>query len=552
MRLPRIHGSLLHQLARLARTRPGSATLQLAMRADFQLDAIADVAEALRGDIPTSTRPLQASRPRKWEDQRLAPPTSRAWSGSTATYADRYEHRRTTPEVIVRRVIEAARELARRTPSMTPLCEIADSAALEEAEAAGDRYRAGAPKGPLDGMCFTVKEQTAVAGLPLRQGTTFRDKAPKTQDATVVKRLRAAGAIVVGQTPMTEYGMSPLGYNPNRAMPRNPHDVGRLAGGSSTGAGVSVATGLVPFALGADGGGSIRIPAALNGVFGIKPTWGRISRAGDESTGSVAHIGPLAASTWDLAQVLEHIGAPDASDPETEHAPALPRGSLVDALGRGVRGARIGIDEREWAEASEPVAKAGRDALRALEKEGAKLVPVQMDLGRLALPVGALIIAIESRCGNDADWRAHASDMTDDVQFIFSILDHMTAVELMNAMRVRSGIRKDVARVLREVDVLALPTTATTAPAVTDEQFASGFLDSACIREMCRFTFLANLTGLPALSMPVGLDPNALPIGLQIIGDAWDEASVLAIAAHAERTQIAEVVRPNVHVRILD
>src|SRR5205085_6502503 len=113
----------------------------------------------------------------------------------------------------------------------------------------------------------------------------------KTQDSTIIKRLRAAGAIVVGQTPMTEYGMSPLGFNPRRTMPRNPHDPGRLAGGSSTGSGVAVATGLVPFAIGADGGGSIRIPSSINGVFGIKPTWGRVSRAGDESGGSVAHLG---------------------------------------------------------------------------------------------------------------------------------------------------------------------------------------------------------------------------------------------------------------------
>lgn len=552
MRLPRVHGRVLRQVARLARTRAGAATLELALRADFQLDALAEIADTLRGAVPLHNRPIQAKRPRRWDDARLPPPLHRAWSGSSASFLERYEQRKTTPEVIVRRVLDAARELAGMSPPMGPLMEIADDRAIAEGEASGDRFRAGAPRGPLEGACFAVKEQTAVAGLPLRVGTRFRDPTPKTTDSTVVRRLREAGAIVVGQTPMTEYGMTPMGFNPHRTMPRNPHDPTRLAGGSSTGSGVAVATGLVPFAIGADGGGSIRIPSSINGVFGIKPTWGRVSRAGDESGGTVAHVGPLASSTYDLAVVLECIGPPDLADPETQHAPPLPRGSLETALGRGVKGVRIGVDDGEWADASDPVAKQGRDALRALEKEGAVLVPVKMELAKWACSVGALAIAVEARAALDGDWREHADDMSDDLQVVFGILSQLGATEYVGAQRIREGIRKEVAKVLEGVDVLALPTTATTAPGVTDDQFASGFLDSPGIREMCRFNFLGNLTGLPAASMPIGLDANALPIGLQIVGDAFDEASVLAVTAHAERTQIAELVRPRIHVRILD
>lgn len=552
MRLPRIHGALLRQLARLARTRPGSATLELALRADFQLDALAAIPESLRRPVPLHVRPVQAKPPRRWEDARLAPATSRAWSGTSASLRERYESRRMTPEIACRRTLDAARELAARTPAMGPLNVLAEDAAIADAEASGDRFRTGTPRGPLEGVCFAVKEQTAVAGLPLQVGTRYRDAAPQKADATVVRRLRAAGAIVVGQTPMTELGMTPMGFNPHRQMPRNPHDPTRLAGGSSTGSGVAVATGLVPFALGADGGGSIRIPAALNGVFGIKPTWGRVSRHGDDSTGSVAHVGPLASSVYDLALVLECVGSTDPLDPETRDAPPLPRGSLEAALGRGVRGARIGVDEAEWADASEPVGRFGREALRALEKEGAVLVPVKMELARHAVSVGAMVIAVESRAAVDGDWRAHGGEMSDDLQVVFGILDQLGAIEYVGAQRIREGLRADVARVLREVDLVALPTTATTAPPVTDAELASGFLDSAGIRDLCRFNFLGNLTGLPALSMPVGLDANGLPIGLQLVGDAWDEASVLAVAAHAERAEIAEVVRPKVHVRVLE
>src|SRR5207253_7924721 len=130
-------------------------------------------------------------------------------------------------------------------------------------------------------------------------GTAFMDAKPKAEDSTAVARVRQKGAICIGISPMTEFGMTPSGANPKRAMPRNPHAVDRFSGGSSTGSGVAVATGLVPFSLGADGGGSIRIPSAINGVFGIKPTWGRVSRAGDISGGTVAHLGPLASSTMD-------------------------------------------------------------------------------------------------------------------------------------------------------------------------------------------------------------------------------------------------------------
>ena len=551
MRLPRISGTVLRQLARLARTRAGGATLEVAVRADFQLDALASIGEALRGAVPLHNRPTQARKPRAWTDARLPAVRDRAWAGTSYAYVAAYETRRLTPEEVTRRTLEEARRLDAMTPAMGPLSFSGDDVATTDAEASGDRYRAGVARGPLDGVCFAVKEQTAVAGMPRQSGTRYREATPQPGDATIVKRLRAAGAVVIGVTPMTEHGMSPLGYNPFRRMPRNPHDAGRLAGGSSTGSGVAVATGLVPIALGVDGGGSIRIPSSLNGVFGIKPTWGRVSRAGDDSTGSVAHVGPLASSPFDLALVLETVGASDPLDPETEHAPPIARGSLLSALGRGVKGARIGVDEREWEEASEPVARAGKQALAALEKDGAVLVPVRGELSRFALPIGAMTIALETRAALDGDWRAHADLMSDDLQLVMAILGELGAVEYVGAQRLREGRRAETAKLLSEVDVLALPTTATTAPAVTDAQFASGFMDSAATREMCRFNFLGNLTGLPAASMPVGLDPNGLPIGLQIVGDAWDEASVLAVCAHAERAGIAEVVRPRVHVGVL-
>ena len=332
-------GTWLRSLARLARTRAGSSALEIALRAELKISELQSLPADAFGAIGLNNRAVSARLPRTYEDRRLPLPRA-GWSGSSADFTAAYEGRRTTPEQVLVRVLENARALAQQSPTMRVLLDVAEDDAQSDAEASGDRYRVGAPRGPLDGVCVAIKEQTRVRGLPAKGGTAYMDGAPSKEDATVVRRLREAGATIVGTTPMTELGMTPLGFNPLRQMPRNPHDTGHVAGGSSTGSGVAVATGLVPFALGTDGGGSIRIPSALNGVFGIKPTWGRVSRAGDLFGGSVAHLGPIASSTADLARVLEVIGAPDPRDPETSGAPPLPTGSLVRAPRQGGSGAR--------------------------------------------------------------------------------------------------------------------------------------------------------------------------------------------------------------------
>ena len=387
-------------------------------------------------------------------------------------------------------------------------------------------------------------------GMPCKRGTAFHDAAPQSRDGTSVARVRAAGAITIGTTPMTEYGMTPNGANAKRVMPRNPHGLDRLAGGSSTGSGVAVATGLVPFALGADGGGSIRIPSAINGVFGIKPTWGRVSRSGDTSGGTVAHVGPLACSTVNLAYALEAMSGLDGNDPQTFAAPARAQGSFIAALGRGVRGMVIGVPEAEWADASEPVQRAGRAALDALEKEGAKLVPVKLELAKHASAIGVVVIACEARAALRKEWRDNADDMGDDLQVSFAALDAFTAVEYLETCRLRTGLRREMAHAFEQVDLVAMPSTVAAAAKVSDTDMRTGFLDTKVIDGLCRFMFMGNLTGLPAASAPVGCDAQGLPVGLQLVGDAWDEATVLAAAAHLERIGVAVPRRPRVTARI--
>jgi aspartyl-tRNA(Asn)/glutamyl-tRNA(Gln) amidotransferase subunit A len=548
---PRISGRALEAVARISRTRAGARLLYEVFRAEAGFADLERLPDHLLGDVPIDNRPLAGRAPRGGEDAAALalPLPSPPWSATTETLGRAYRTGETTPRQVVLAALDAARALAGRRPGFGPLLGSADEAALRDADASTERWRRGSPRGPLDGVPTAIKEQTAVRGLPVRDGSDapIASSIPATEDATVVARLRAAGAIVLGQTPMTELGMSPLGFNPKRVMPRNPHAPEHLAGGSSTGAGVAVATGLVPFALGADGGGSIRIPAACCGVFGLKPTWGRISRGGDVSVGTVAHLGPLASSTVDLARVLEAVCGFDPADRQTELAPPLEAGSLVRALARGVRGLRIAVVESEWADAAPAVARAGREAMRALEREGAVLVDVRLELARWAAAIGYLAIGLEDMAQQRENLRKGAA-YNADLAVSYAVLGETTATQYVHAQRLRAGLRREMARAFEGVDLFALPTTATTAVRVTDTEFEGGFVDARALGDMCRFAFLGNLTGLPAASAPVGLDEARLPIGFQLVGDAWDEGTVLAATAHLERLGVAHVARPRVTV----
>jgi aspartyl-tRNA(Asn)/glutamyl-tRNA(Gln) amidotransferase subunit A len=356
-----------------------------------------------------------------------------------------------------------------------------------------------------------------------------------------VARLRAAGAIVIGQTFMTELGMTVLGTNVNRSMPRNPHDPTRLAGGSSTGAAVCVSVGVAPVALGLDGGGSIRNPAALNGVFGLKPTFGRIPVTGNAAAQSVGHIGPLGISTYDLAVFVEATAGFDPADAASGVGPALHRGDLVQALGRGVSGLSIGVDEKMWHGLASDIEKPLRQALDALVREGATIVELELPITRHATPVGFFTIGLEFLATYGAACFRHFDQLTPDLQLMVNVLSAFKPDDYLDAQRIRGVIRREVATALSQVDVLALPTLAATAPKGAKTDY---FFDSEALEAISRYAYLGNLTGLPAASAPVGVAADGLPVGLQIIADAWDEATVLQVLAHLERIGVAVPKRP--------
>ncbi len=551
MKPPRLTGKALIA-ARVAAENPAtSALLRDVLKASLGLDRLAALPTSARGEWPMTQVPIQARAPRELPHAGLGTHERKVWPRSHEELRAAMAAGRTDPAALAERALGIVTSLARNRV-LNVLVASDEARTRREAAASATRHRAGRTLGPLDGIPYLVKDEVDVAGLPTRIGTRCESEAPKPTDATIVARLAQAGAVFAGKTVMTEWGMSPLGQNCHYRMPTNAHHAERVPGGSSSGSAVGVAMGAVPFAIGTDGGGSVRIPAALNGVFSIKPTFGRVSRTGSLS-GSVGHVGPIGASPSDLAAFLDAVASEvDPAEPLSTFAAPPPKGGFGSRLGAGVKGLRIGVPESEWADASPEVAERCRAALAALEKEGAQLVQVSMPLAAVAAPLGYITIGCEVFAAKAHFWREARESLADDLRLSFAVLSGLSAAEFGDAQLIRSSLRQETARVLAEVDLIAMPTTVTTAPELSVHDRGKAFADTVAIDAMCRFNFLGNLTGLPAATAPVGVGAHNLPIGLQLIGDAWDEAGVLGALAHLERVGAASVEKPKAALDLLD
>ncbi len=424
----------------------------------------------------------------------------------------------------------------------SPFINLDTERALEDARSSADRYATGKQIGPLDGVPVPVKDEQDMEGLPTLGGTSYRHQLAS-RDAWGVRQLKRAGALVFAKTHATEWGLNPWGGNAHNDMPRNPWKAEHAAGGSSTGSGAAVALGFCPGAIGSDGGGSIRIPSALNGVMGLKPTFVRIGRTGDPwAPGTMSHLGPLGGTAGDLVEVLAATAGPD---PEDRGSAVQPWGPEVPdawraALRRGVRGCRIGVIEAEWADASGPVAEAGRQALAELERDGAVLVPIDFGLRSVVKAIGALTIGSETAAALEEDLRQHGASYGPELVIILRTMQGLSAGEFIRVARMRAALRRQVATLFSEqVDLIALPSVATVAPPYPLST-KGDIIDSNITAAMTRYAFLANLTGLPSGSAPTGVH-EGLPTAIQFMGDAWDEASVLAAMAHGERQGWARI-----------
>jgi aspartyl-tRNA(Asn)/glutamyl-tRNA(Gln) amidotransferase subunit A len=416
--------------------------------------------------------------------------------------------------------------------------------ALEAARVAEAELAAGRSLGPLHGVPFALKDLFDTAGVRTTGGSKILADRVPSQDATVVRRLRAAGAISLGKLTMHEFAYGPEGLNVHYGTSVNPWDAAeeRIPGGSSSGSGVAVAAGLVPMALGSDTGGSIRIPASLCGITGLKPTYGRVSRAGVLPLAwSMDHAGPMTRSAMDAALVLRALAGYDPADPTTS---VLPVPDYAAALRGDVTGLRVGVLRASFLDAAAPeVREAVERAVKTLEGLGARVDEVNLDVGSVA--AGAMAIVASEALAYHAEWvRGRPGDYQPDVIERLRAGAFVSGVHYVRAQQARALVREAVDGALARRDVLVSPATPIVAPRVGESEAALGEGTVDVRSSLLRFTRPFNFTGHPACALPCGFTPAGLPIGLQIVGRPFDEATVLRAADAYQRATDWHTRRP--------
>jgi len=373
---------------------------------------------------------------------------------------------------------------------------------------------------PLEGIPLAVKDLYDTKGIRTTAGSRFfADNIPQ-EDAFVVQKLRKAGAQIIGKTNTHEIALGVTNNNPHYGACRNPWDITRTPGGSSGGSAVAVATGMAMAAIGTDTGGSIRIPASLCGVVGLKPTYGRVSLRGIlPLSWNLDHAGPITRKVEDAALMLQVMGGYDELDPTS--VKTLP-GDYSSHLKDSMKERKIALAVGSFIEEADPeVLEAVRVAAQVLAEQGALITEVNVDF----LKEGALANSLMTQADGAAFHRERLKEHPDwfgaDVRQRLETGAAFTSSEYALARRTQAEVKRRCELLLNLYDVLILPTTPITAPVLEGENA----LERA--RKLTRFTSPFNLTGLPALSVPCGFTKDGLPIGLQIVSRAWNEAGVL-------------------------
>lgn len=416
------------------------------------------------------------------------------------------------------------------------------ASALAAARAAEAELAAGHWRGPLHGIPTAVKDNINTAGRRTTMGSRIhRDHVPE-QDAGVVERLAVAGAVMIGKTNMHEYALGGTTDNPHWGTCRNPWDPSRTPGGSSGGSAVALATNMAVAALGTDTSGSIRIPAAICGVVGLKPTYGRVSRRGVfPEAWTLDHVGPVTRTVCDAALVLDAISGHDPHDPGSLDAP--PTRTAV-ALREDASGLVIGVEEDFWfGDVDDAVAAAVRDGLHALEAAGATVRSVSIP--GLADTEFALTVidTSETSTVHNANLRDRPGDYGGDVRLLLECGELPSAVDYLEAQQLRRGLRREVHRTFADVDVLVGPTLGIRTPRIGEDTALLNGEPVVAIDHMIRLVGPASLLGLPCLSVPCGL-VDGLPVGLQVIGPALGEQVVLDVGHVLECSNPLEGRRP--------
>ena len=444
-------------------------------------------------------------------------------------------------EVSARAVVAAAlARIAAQNDTLNCFTSVLAEQAIADADRVDQAIAAGNDPGPLAGVPFAVKDLFDVAGLTTLAGSKINAECPPAKhDATLISRLKQAGAILVGALNMDEYAYGFVTENSHYGATPNPHDLTRVSGGSSGGSAAAVAAGLVPLTLGSDTNGSIRVPSALCGIFGLKPTYGRLSRARTYPfVSSLDHLGPFARSVRDLAIAFDLMQGPDAADPAcTKRPPEI----CLPQLSQGIDGLRIGVADGYFVKGADP------DVLAVVEQVAAALgahTRVTIPEAHRARAAAFIITACEGSNLHleDLRHRPHDFDPATRDRFLAGAL--VPANWYVQAQRFRRWYRDQVREVFQQVDVILAPATPCPAPLIGQKTLLLDGVEVPLRPNLGLYTQPLSFIGLPIISVPVQR-LGQLPIGVQVIAAPYNEALVLRVAAFLEANGVVSAPVPD-------
>jgi AtzE family amidohydrolase len=432
----------------------------------------------------------------------------------------------------------ALARITRHDGVLNSFTDVTADRARAKARAVDAALAAGQKPGPLAGVPFAVKNLFDVKGLPTRAGSKInRDLAPSARDATLIERLEAQGAVLVGALNMGEYAYDFTGENIHDGPSRNPHDPTRMSGGSSGGSGSSVGGGLVPIALGSDTNGSIRVPSSFCGIFGLKPTYGRLSRARSfPFVASFDHLGPFARSAGDLALAYDAMQGPDADDAACTTRPVAP---VTPLLKQDISGLRVAIaggyfQNNVFPEAVEAMARVAK-ALNATRT-------VEIPEAARARAAAYVISTTEGASLHLDRLRKRPNDFDPAVRDRLIAGAMVPAPLVDRAQKFRRGYRTQVLELFGAVDVILAPATPCIAPKLGQVMFKLDGVELPVRANIGVHTQPISFIGLPVVAVPVPLEP--MPIGVQIIAAPWREDIALRVAHALEKMGVAAAPAP--------
>ena len=424
--------------------------------------------------------------------------------------------------------------IARWQPHINAFMSIEAEAALKAADEADAALAAGRNLGPLHGVPLAHKDMYYDAGKVVTCGSLIRRDFVATTTSTALRRLRDAGSIRLGSLQMAEFAYGPTGHNAHFGAVRNPFAPDHITGGSSSGSGAAVAARLTFAALGSDTGGSVRMPAHFCGVTGLKTTYGRISRAGAMPLSqSLDTVGPLARSAADCALLLALMAGADPDDPTASMAPVT---DYVAATTAPIKGLRIGVPTAFYVDDLDAdIATVLNHTIAVLRREGADIVKVELPDQRQLSAACQLVLAVEAAAFHKRWLIERPQDYGPQVLMRLQNGLAIPGVTYLEALRWRGPALAAHIAATRDVDAVLAPVAPVAAPTIAESDVGTSPGAEAAIQRLTRFTRPINYLGLPALSVPAGFTGKGLPVGLQLIGRSFDEATLLRIGAAFQR-----------------